>query len=152
MADHDDMLEARAWHLVRGIAMPTGALITARFAGGTISGSTGVNRYRAEYARDGSSLRIGAATLTRMAGEPGAAKAEADFIALLEAVAGHRVTDDTLRLDDAHGDEILAFGLPPRSPTPLPVAGTCGSCVEAMRSFRQRSGSTSISNSMGAVA
>ena len=48
-ADRQATFERTPWHLERGIAIPDGVTVTARFAGGTVAGQGPVNRYRAEY-------------------------------------------------------------------------------------------------------
>ena len=104
-------VEGPTWHLVRGVAVPEGATISARFVGGTVSGHAGVNRYRAEYTLDGDALRIGPAASTRMAGAPDRMAAERDVLTLLDRVRSARVGSDggSLELLDDDGEVLLGF-------------------------------------------
>lgn len=107
-------LEGTSWTLARGVANPAGVTITARFAGGSLSGQGGVNRYRADYELDGDRLRLGPTAGTMMAGPPDAMEAERAFLTLLGAVAGWRIADDgTLELTDGDGTAILWFDAAP---------------------------------------
>ena len=63
-------IEGTAWRLVRGVDIPAGIEITARFVGGTVSGHAGINRYRADYRLHGDVLELGPAATTLMAGDP----------------------------------------------------------------------------------
>ena len=108
-----ERLEERAWRLSRGVDVPPGVEITARFAGGTVAGRSGVNRYRADYELDGQSLRLGVAASTMMAGPPEAMAAESAFLTLLGGVQGARVVDATLELLDRDGAPILWFEAAP---------------------------------------
>ncbi len=115
---HDDdpaSIEGTSWRLARGVAVPDGSTITARFVDGTVSGHAAVNRYRATYELSGGRLRIGPAATTRMAGPDAAMAAEAAYLTLLGAVAGQRLEDGgrALALLDASGDEILGFSAGP---------------------------------------
>ncbi|HEX6867704.1 MAG TPA: META domain-containing protein, partial [Candidatus Limnocylindrales bacterium] len=107
-------LEGTSWHLARGVEIPDGVTITARFAGGTLSGQSGVNRYRADYELDGDRLRLGPAASTMMAGPEPAMAAEQGFLTLLGAVAGWQLADDGgLTLTDADGAAVLWFAAAP---------------------------------------
>jgi len=106
--------ELRTWRLIRGIDIPIGASTTARFSGGTVTGSTGADRYRADYELRGSRLRIGPA-VTGMAGDPTRERSERDFLTLLGAVSGFRLdpSSQTLVLVDDTGDDALTFEVVP---------------------------------------
>ncbi|CAN5471333.1 hypothetical protein BH20CHL7_BH20CHL7_11860 [soil metagenome] len=108
-------LEGVAWHLSRGVARPDGLIISARFAGGTVAGSAGVNRYRADYELAGGRLRLGPTATTKMGGDPDRLAAERDFLTLLGAVDGFTVDASARRLTllDAAGDPILWFDAVP---------------------------------------
>ena len=108
-------IQDRSWRLTGGIDFPTGATITARFSGGTVTGSTGADRYRADYELRGSRLRIGPAVTTGMAGDPTTERSERDFLTLLDAVSGFRLdpSSQTLVLVDDTGDEALTFKVVP---------------------------------------
>ena len=102
-------IEGTAWRLVRGVAIPDGVEITARFAGDTVSGRAGVNRYRADYRLHGDVLELGPAATTLMAGDPAAMRAEHDYLQLLGTVDGQKVDGDTLVLMDRGHQPILWF-------------------------------------------
>lgn len=110
MAD-STTLEGDAWELRRGVAIPDGVTISARFAGGTLAGRGGVNRYRADYELDGDRLRLGPAATTMMAGPDAAMASERHFLTLLGAVGGWRIAADgtTLELTDPDGNAVLWF-------------------------------------------
>jgi len=99
-------LERAMWRLERGIARSPGASITARFAGGTLSGSIAGEPYRFEYVLEapGVGLRIAADVPAR--GED----IEQDYRRLLAAVRAARLEPgDGLVLLDGHGDPVLWF-------------------------------------------
>jgi heat shock protein HslJ len=106
-------LEGPTWHLVRGVAIPDGTTISARFVGGTVSGHAGINRYRADYRLDADVLELGPAATTLMAGDPAAMQAEHDFLQLLGSVDGYRLEDDSLVLMDRGRADILWFAPAP---------------------------------------
>jgi len=109
----DRTLEGPTWHLDRGVSVPAGTTISARFVGGTVSGHAGINRYRAEYrVRDGD-LELGPAATTLMAGDPEAMRAEHDFLQLLGAIDGYRIEDGALVLTDRGDVPILWFEAAP---------------------------------------
>lgn len=113
MTDLDPMPPARSafeggsWRLERGIPIPIGVTVTARFVGGTLSGSIGGARYRAQYDWEPRSgrLRIAAA---RPADD--ANPLERDYLRLLTAVASARLEPTGgLVLSDALSDALLWF-------------------------------------------
>lgn len=105
----DRTLEGQTWHLVRGVAIPDGTTISARFAEGTVSGQAGINRYRADYRLDDGNLELGPAATTLMAGDPAAMRAEHDYLQLLGATDGFAIADGELVLQDRGGTPILWF-------------------------------------------
>ena len=111
MAPTDDRpaFEGTTWHLTRGVAIPDGTTISARFAGGTAAGHAGINRYRADYRAHGDVLELGPAATTLMAGDPAAMKAEHDYLQLLGAADHVKVDDGTLVLSDRDGRPLLWF-------------------------------------------
>ncbi|MEX2183234.1 MAG: META domain-containing protein [Chloroflexota bacterium] len=113
--DPEAALVGVTWHLTRGVARRHGLVISARFAGGTVAGSAGVNRYRAEYDLAGGRLRLGPTATTKMGGDPDRLAAERDFLTLLGAVDGLTVdaSERRLTLLDAAGDPILWFDAVP---------------------------------------
>jgi heat shock protein HslJ len=82
---------------------------SATFADGTVSGSTGCNRFTASYTLDGSDLEIGKIATTNVACAPPADATERQYLAALDRVAGWRLDNDELVLDDADGGELLRF-------------------------------------------
>ena len=105
----DRTLEGTTWQLERGVAIPPGTTVSARFVGGTVSGHAGINRYRADYRLDGDRLELGPAATTLMAGDPEVMAAEQDFLRLLGAVRGSRSEGDGLALTDREAAPILWF-------------------------------------------
>ena len=105
----DGTLEGATWQLERGVALPDGTTISARFVDGTVSGHAGINRYRADYRRQGNALELGPAATTLMAGDAAAMRAETAFLQLLGAVAGFRIEDGSLLLTDRTDTPILWF-------------------------------------------
>jgi heat shock protein HslJ len=91
-------------------ALESGA--SARFADGTVSGSTGCNRYTAPYTEAAGSLEIGAVVTTKMACPEPETAVEAEFLAALERVAAWRADGDELVLADSEGAELLRFHEP----------------------------------------
>ncbi len=87
---------------------------SATFSDGMVSGSTGCNHYTASYTQDASELEIGDIATTNMACPPPADAVERKYLAALERVAGWRLVDDELALDDGDSDELLRF----REPSP----------------------------------
>ena len=75
-------------------ALESGA--SATFADGTVTGSTGCNRFTASYALDGEKLEIGHVAATQMACPPPADKIERDYLAALDRVAAWDRTGDEL--------------------------------------------------------
>ncbi|MGK2852346.1 MAG: META domain-containing protein, partial [Candidatus Limnocylindrales bacterium] len=96
-----------AWRLDRGVRLQAGVSVTARFVGGTLSGSIAGAPYRADYVLDahGAGLRIAADA-------PGAGPD-----ATLQAYRRLLAAVDSARLDaggglvllDGHGDAVLWF-------------------------------------------
>ena len=89
---------------------PVDFTITAEFADGKISGSSGVNTYRGPY-RVGPSSAFSAGPLasTEMAGSEPAMRAEQAYLTLLGQVGSYKVADGRLTLYDAGGNESLLY-------------------------------------------
>jgi heat shock protein HslJ len=75
-----------------------GTEITARFEGGTVSGSSGCNTYSAPYDLGASSLSISEARITQMACDEAVMSQENVYLANLAAASGYVVKGDTLTL------------------------------------------------------
>jgi heat shock protein HslJ len=82
---------------------------TVKFDGGTVSGSTGCNRYRGPYSLDGDTLELGAIASTRMACVPPADAVEREFLAALERVEHWRSDAEGLVLLGDGDAELLCF-------------------------------------------
>lgn len=85
---------------------------SATFSDGTVSGSTGCNRFTAPYTQDGDALEIGEIAATNAACPPPAGTVEREYLAALERVAAWRLEDGELALDDEDGGELLRFSEP----------------------------------------
>jgi len=80
------------------------ASVTAQFgADGTVSGSGGVNRYRAGYTTSGPSIAIQAHAVTKLAGPADAMQQEAAYFSALAKAAKYTVDGTTLTLRDSSG-------------------------------------------------
>ncbi|MEO5884354.1 MAG: META domain-containing protein [Candidatus Limnocylindrales bacterium] len=115
-ANQPTSLEGVTWHLTRGVAVPgDGTTISARFVGGTVAGSGGAGRYRADYRVAGSGLTLGPPASTASSGDAQHLRTERDYFAMLAAVAEYRVDPVArmLSLSDSSGGEILAFAVAP---------------------------------------
>lgn len=91
--------------------LPGDVRIDALFAGGEVSGSSGVNTYSASYELSGSSLTIGAVASTMMAGPDDAMAAEQAYLAALQRAASFEATEDMLTIYDGEGVELLAYDM-----------------------------------------
>jgi heat shock protein HslJ len=102
-------LEGPTWVLdnasLAGVA--EGVVITAVFRNGSLSGSSGCNRYRTGYELGGSSLTVsGEIVGTKMACPQPEADAEAAFLAVFPTVESYSLDRDELRLRAAGGVEL----------------------------------------------
>ena len=82
---------------------------SATFADGTVSGSTGCNRFVAQYTLDRDALEIGPIASTRMACPPPADEVERAYLHALGRVAAWRSDDADLVLLDSDGTELLRY-------------------------------------------
>ncbi len=99
------------WALSDGIAVAgwESVLPSARFEEGRVAGSTGCNRFTAEYTLDDAALEIGPIASTRMACIPPADQVERAYLDALSRVAGWRLDDSDLVLLDGDGAELLRY-------------------------------------------
>lgn len=90
--------------------IPAGVTITAEFADGRVTGTSGVNRYNGsvESGVDGS-FAIDQPISTKMAGPEDAMKAEAIYLQRLEDATSYAIDGDTLVVSDADGQPSLTF-------------------------------------------
>jgi heat shock protein HslJ len=91
-------------HSPKPVRAGSEAALTFDAAGGTVSGSTGINRLNGKAEVHDGRLRFGPLMLTRMAGEPEAMDEESALVDALDDVTGFAVDGDRLRLLDADGD------------------------------------------------
>ena len=106
------LLGGTTWRAVEieGRATDPGVTSTLVFEGDQlVSGSAGCNRYTAPLSVVGSSIRVGAIAMTRMACPPPAMNQESRFTAVLEAARGFRQEGDVLWLVDEQGRSVLRF-------------------------------------------
>jgi heat shock protein HslJ len=111
-------LEDVPWVVSSGLSAPSWEQFapSATFAGGTVSGSAGCNRFTSTYEVDGDSLQLGDIASSLMACPPLADPVEQEYLDALRAVDGWRVENGELVLVAESGGELLRF----REPT---VAG-----------------------------
>lgn len=87
-----------------------GAPVTAEFAEGSVTGSSGCNSYRAAYLTDGQSLTFDMPVVTLMYCEGADVMGqEAGYLALLGTAAGYTISGDLLTITDSSGEVILVF-------------------------------------------
>ena len=82
---------------------------SATFAGGTVGGSTGCNRYTAPFTVDGDALEIGTIASTRIACPPPADAVERAYLHALRQVAHWRSDDASLVLLDENERNLLRY-------------------------------------------
>lgn len=107
-----DLLEGIPWVLASGIDLPQDVALTmptALFDAGTVSGSTGCNRYTGPYTVDGDRLELGQLAQTQMACAPPADRIERDYVARFAQVTGWQVDGDRLVLVDGDDEELLRY-------------------------------------------
>ena len=104
-------IERTAWALesAPGIDLPAGSSASATFADGRVAGSTGCNRFTAEYTLEGDRLELGVIASTRMACAPPLLALEQAYVGALGNVARWRIEGDALALSDEQGTELLRF-------------------------------------------
>jgi heat shock protein HslJ len=88
-----------------------GTSITAVFGpDGSVSGSSGCNRYFASYTMTETSLSIGTAGSTKMAcGTPGVMQQESTYLSLLSQTKTYTIKGDKLTLADSKGAPVLSY-------------------------------------------
>ena len=83
--------------------------IDALFEGGMVSGNSGINTYSAPYETSGSSLTIGPAVTTMMAGPEEIMAVEQAYLAALRQASSYTAMEDSLTIFDADGSELLSY-------------------------------------------
>jgi heat shock protein HslJ len=90
---------------------PNSFAITAKFAGGTVSGSSAVNAYGARYrAGPGDAFSLAGLTVGGVGGIGPAMRAEQAYLTLLGEARSFKRSGSRLTLFDRHGNESLVFG------------------------------------------
>ena len=82
-------------------------MATATFVDGSVAGSTGCNRYHAQYRMDVDRLALETIAMTMMACEPERSAVERAFTSGLEAAVAFAIAGDRLDLADANGRVVL---------------------------------------------
>lgn len=103
--------EGTPWVLASGVDVEGWEEVppSATFEDGTVTGSTGCNRFTAPYTLDGDSLGLAAVVSTRMACPPPKDAVESAYLAAFEQVAAWRIEGDELVLLDADDGELLRY-------------------------------------------
>ena len=87
-----------------------GVTVSARFADGTVAGTSGCNSYTGPYELDGEDLTIGPEIAsTQMACEDPQASVEQAYLAALAEVSSFSIADEQLTLNNGDGDALLVF-------------------------------------------
>ena len=89
---------------------PADFTITANFAGGKISGRSGVNSYSGSYTLGSNrAFAVGGVVSTEMAGPPPAMRAEHAYVTLLQQARFYKKAGNRLTLFDGGGNTSLIF-------------------------------------------
>jgi heat shock protein HslJ len=106
-----ESLQDVPWLLASGVDVEGWEEVTpsATFMDGSVTGSTGCNRFTAPYTLDGGSLEIGQIASTRMACAPPADTVEREYVAALGQVKAWRSENDELTLLDADENDVLGY-------------------------------------------
>jgi heat shock protein HslJ len=109
--------EGVPWVLASGVDVEGWEAVapSVGFEEGRASGTTGCNRFTAQYTIDGEALEIGEIASTRMACPAPADAVERAYVAALGRVTAWREEDEELALLDADGAELLRY----RAATPV---------------------------------
>jgi heat shock protein HslJ len=104
-------VEGPTWTLTSGLEAPMeGVTVTAKFADGNVSGSSGCNTYTGNYQLDGTSLTIGPDIGSTLKACPDAETAvEQEYLGALPNVASYTIENGVLALTNADGSTTLEF-------------------------------------------
>jgi heat shock protein HslJ len=106
-------LDGTQWRLTEwtlSSLSPADFTITAKFAGGRVSGNSGVNSYSGPYnLGPGTAFSVGQLAVTQMAGPEPAMRAETAYLTLLAQAKSFKTADGRLTLYDQGGNESLIF-------------------------------------------
>ena len=109
----DSPLDGTHWKLsdwTLSSLRPADFTITAEFADGKISGSSGVNSYSGPYELGShDSFAVGTIAATQMAGPEPAMRAEGAYLTLLGQARSYKLAEGRLTLFDEGGNESLIF-------------------------------------------
>ena len=103
-------LEGTSWtvNAIRGDAPIAGSNLTLQFAGGSATGNSGCNQYRAPFTTSGATLTLGPALSTKRACAEGARNAqETAYLGALSRVTTYEVSGDRLILRDTGHEALL---------------------------------------------
>jgi heat shock protein HslJ len=96
------------------VDIPGPVTVDATIRRGSISGSTGCNRYAASYTVDGNALKINVGSMTLIGCPAPEADIETAYITNLGNVRTYTATSDTLTMYDSGGNGILVYAaIPP---------------------------------------
>ena len=111
--DEGGRIEGGTWNLVtlNGQPLLDGTRITARFAGGEVSGSSGCNNYSGSYERSGNQLTVGMLASQMMAcpDPEGIMEQEYAYQAALQSAATYRTSGGQLEIMNASGAVVLVY-------------------------------------------
>ncbi len=106
-------LEGSRWKLIASSSSsidPAKVTITARFAGGQISGNSGVNNYGGQFkAGPGSAFSAELIAGGQMGGPKAEMQAESTYLTLLGEASSFKISDGKLKLYNKAGKELLIF-------------------------------------------
>jgi len=109
----DSKLDGTRWRLdvwTLSSVSPREFPITAEFADGRVSGSSGVNTYSGPYrVGPGAAFSAGPVTTTQLAGSEAAMRVETAYLTLLGQAESFKMTDAKLTLYDEFGSESMNF-------------------------------------------
>jgi heat shock protein HslJ len=129
MAGSSAVLDGSKWRLealVEGgnrVPVLADTEVALEFAGKTVGGSAGCNRYNASYTADGDHLSVTAPRQTRMIcpNPAGVMEQERHFLAALQAATTYRLADDRLELLGADGSPSCVFTRAGQATTSQPM-------------------------------
>ena len=106
-----ESLQDVPWVLASGVDVEGWEKVapSATFMDGSVTGSTGCNRFTAPYTLDGGPLEIGQIASTRMACAPPADTVEREYVAALGQVKAWRSENDELTLLDGDDNDVLGY-------------------------------------------
>jgi heat shock protein HslJ len=112
-AESSDVLDQTEWVLksINGEELVEGSEITAVFAEGNISGTSGCNRYGSSYEVSGTSLIFSIFISTRMACEESLMNQEMVYLTAMEKVVSFTLDEGRLVIQTDEANE-LVFVLP----------------------------------------